>query len=307
MEKQAVPNAAMHQVFAGRATLLVPRGVELRITKAEVNEVELHAEPGAQDFEKKWAERVNNIRVNRANPTGFSSVDREWPGDHTVQFDTTRGSLNARTWERWGVLGNSIVKGNTVAPLDKADEAFRAVADVFKALLPDGKPSPGDFRFDGGIARVPFLGAERINADWHESVAEAGSKTLATLDFTLITDALSQAGTLAEVQSDMQQRLAQTKQRAAVDGAQGVTVEEIRSGPVTTHGLQGIESVVIYTDKPTGKKSFGAQWLSPGVAENPYAPAVDLSAAADNFNPADLPFLLAQWSAALQSLQFPSK
>ncbi len=306
-EEATLPNAATHRVYAGRATLLLPNGVNLKITEAEVNEVLLRTEPGTDDFEKKWTARVNDIRNNHANPTGFSKVDREWPGDHTVQFDTTRGTLDARTWERWGLLGNTLVKATTVAPLNKADEAYKALADLFHALLPDGTPRPGDFRFAGGIARVPFNGVENVTAEWSESVTDAAGNSKAKLNFSMLLQVMDIAGNIQGVQQEMRQRLATTKQRGAMDGPAGVDVREVRSGPVTVHGMQGVESIVVFIDRPTGKQSFSARWECPGTSGDAYAPSIDLSASADNFSPADLPFLTAQWSAALQSLQFPRK
>lgn len=304
-EEETLPNAATHQVYAGRATLLLPNGVNLKITEAEVNEVLLRTEQGTDDFEKKWAARVNDIRNNHANPTGFSSVDREWPGDHTVQFDTTRGTLDARTWERWGVLGDRIVKASTVAPLDKADEAYKALADLFSNLRPDGTPKPGDFQFVGGIARVPFNGAERIIAEWQEPVVEAGGEVRAKLNFTLIADAVSKAVTFAEMQQEKRQRVAQSNEVAS---QRALAVKELRSGPRSINGVEGEETISLITDRNHPEKStLFLEWITTGVSNDAFAPAITLTGGVDNMDASDADKAVAQWTAALATLRFPRK
>lgn len=299
-KEASLPTAATHQVYAGRAMLLLPRGVDLTIKRAEVNEVQLQLVPGAASLEQQWAARLAAIRTGKAERMGGSQLDREWPGEHLVQYDTARRTLDVRTWEQWGVLGNSIVQANTVAPLAQADAARQALAEVLRALLPDGTPQPGDFRFQGGLVRVPLNGAEHISAEWKEPVFEHVGQVKAVLAFTFITEVLARIG-----KPDTLQRLAKARAGAAQDG---FTFKELRSGKRTVNGLEGEESVYLLSDpKQPLRAGFAAEWITAGRAHDAYAPSVELSADIDDINPADGDAAMAQWTAALQSLRFPAR
>ena len=307
MNATAAANGMTQPVYAGRAALLVPTAVDLRITSSQVNEVTLHAEPGATDFQQKWEARVAALRAGTGVRQMQSKVDREWPGDHTVQYDISRGTLPARTWERWGVVGDTIVQGTTATALAQADAARQALGEVFSALIPDGKPAPGDFRFQGGIARLPLNGAEQVRAEWQEPFYDAPGQVRGEMKFTLSTEAMSEGGSMEYVQQDMRRRLAETEERGRQDGAHGVEVKQIRTGVRLVNGIQGQESVVLYRDKPTGKVALGAEWIAPGASNDAYQPATDMAMAMDDVQPADVDKAVAQWTAALQTLRFPRK
>ena len=300
MEGQILPVSSTHQVFAGRASLLIPKSVNLRITRSEVNQVVLHAEGDAAHFESAWAARLQAIRAGNAEPQMRSTLEREIPGEHTVQFDVTRGTGQERTLESWATYGKTIVRAQTVVPLSDLQAGKQALSEVLHSLQPGDQPAKGDFRFDGGIARLPLNGRERITAEWQEPIFEHPDEIKTSLAFTLLTDVVEEPG-----KPDTLSRLAESKQEASANGLQ---LKDLRSGSRIVNGLQGEESVTVLIDpKHPETVQFNAQWMCAGKANDAFAPAVDITATANNVKSTDADILMAQWTSALASLSFPKK
>lgn len=300
IEEQSLPVSSTHRVFAGRASLLVPKGVNILITRSEVNQVLLRAEPDGSKLETKWASRLQAIRDGNAEPQMHSSLEREFPGEHTAQFDVTRGTGQERTLERWAIYGNTVVQAQTVVPLSDLQAGKQALNEVIQSLQTVDQPAKGDFRFDGGIARLSLNGRERISAEWREPVFERPEELKTHITFTLLTDVVEEPG-----KPDTLSRLAKSKREASANGLQ---LRELRAGSRLVNGLDGEESVTILIDpKHSQTVQFNAQWLSAGKANDAYAPAVDLTANADAVKATDADMLLAQWTSALDSLRFPKE
>jgi hypothetical protein len=295
LEGTPLNTSTWETVYAGRASLRTPKARPWGFEHTEVNQVELRRIPsGASSFEQMWQERVNAIRPGTGEPNAHTTVTREYPGQHTILFDSTG---QQRTIEHWQVYGSVILAGQTVMTLADLNLGEQAIQELFAAITPYTVPQRGDFALDDANVHIPLNGREAVSLSWTVLVPGKSPGTTVPLHFTLLRDVVAEVG-----KPDVLASIPKLKQ---VSEARGVRVTVLYAGNRKLAGLNGEASALTLLDtKHPQTYSFSARWGSPGRANDAMAPGIDFSAAADSVQNVDPNVLLSYWQAVSDSLRF---
>ena len=268
-----MPAGPMKKISIGRADLMVPEDAIVTMT-AEVNDIKVTTIElkSGETFPKLWEERLKLIATGAGEYPAHTVIRQRYPSTGTegqVYYELSKDPQIQVVVERWKQIGNVVLEGRIYFDSKYLSMANEMLDQVFNTTTIGGQAGSGDFVVNDAVVHFrPDGGGESTDASIHFNLPGKPGQAPVPMSLDFKTELLSSAGSITIL----------SRVREASEGADvaGVKVDILRARKRSISGLPGEESVLHFASKSEQAEGVRAEWGSPGVASNAFAPQTEM-------------------------------